>query len=40
VHIAAVDVPALLRDVSRSAAGEGGHAPLKRGQKGGVASVL
>jgi hypothetical protein len=30
VHVAVIDVPAFLAGVSRSAAGEGGHAPLKR----------
>jgi hypothetical protein len=31
VHIPVVDVPAFLAGISRSAAGELGHAPLKRG---------
>jgi hypothetical protein len=30
--VAVIDVPAFLAGVGRSAAGEGGHAPLKRGQ--------
>jgi hypothetical protein len=33
VDVAPIDVPAFLRGISRSAAGEFGHAPLKRGPK-------
>jgi hypothetical protein len=31
VHVTVTDVPARFASVSRSAAGEGGHAPMKRG---------
>jgi hypothetical protein len=32
VHIPVIDVPAILAGIGRSAAGESGHAPLRRGR--------